>query len=104
MDGNAMPDTSIEKRTEALHQICRQHRVKRLDVFGSATTDQFSPLESDIDFLVEFESVSANSYRDLKESLATLFNRPLDLVSASAITNPYFRRSVEQSRVKLYES
>jgi predicted nucleotidyltransferase len=38
----------------------------------------------------------------LLESLVRLMGRPVDLVVASAIKNPYFRQSVEQTRALLY--
>jgi len=44
----------------------------------------------------------ADSYFGLLEALEQLFNRPVDLVVASAIKNPYFRESIERTRVLLY--
>jgi len=35
-------------------------------------------------------------------SLEQLLGRPVDLVVASAIKNPYFRQSVEQTKALLY--
>lgn len=43
----------IDKNREALIRLCRSHHVKRLDVFGSAATDNFDN-SSEIDFLVKF--------------------------------------------------
>ena len=46
----------------ALADFCRRHGVKRLSLFGSILTDDFTP-DSDVDMLVEFEPgrTSANS-------------------------------------------
>jgi predicted nucleotidyltransferase len=44
----------------------------------------------------------ADAFFGLKESLEQLFGRPVDLVAAAAIHNPYFRESVEGGRVLLY--
>jgi predicted nucleotidyltransferase len=89
-----------------LEQLCRRYRVRRLDLFGSAVTDRYRPAESDLDFLVEFEPLAVGTYADtyfgLHEALEELFGRTVDLVVASAIKNPYFRQSVEQSKVPLY--
>jgi uncharacterized protein len=91
-----------------LDELCSRHHVRRLDLFGSATTDRYDASESDLDFLVEFEPLPAgtyfDTYFDLREALEQLFGRPVDLVVASAITNPYFRQSVDQTRVLLYAS
>lgn len=94
----------------ALEKLCRQHRVRRLELFGSATTDRYRPPDSDLDFLVEFEPLPtgtyADTYFDLREALEQLFGTRVDLVVASAITNPYFRQyfrqSVEQTKMLLY--
>jgi predicted nucleotidyltransferase len=38
--------------------FCRRHGVRRLALFGSVLSDDFTPA-SDVDTLVEFEAVSA---------------------------------------------
>ena len=43
-----------------------------------------------------------NQYFEIKEALETLFGRPVDLVIPSAIENPYFRESVDETRTLLY--
>jgi len=95
----------IQQKTE-LERLCRLHHAQRLDLFGSAATGREKPGQSDLDFLVEFESLSPGSYADayfgLLESLEQLFGRPVDLVVASAIKNPYFRQSVEQTKARRY--
>ena len=97
---------SIDIYHEELAELCRRHHVLRLSLFGSATRDDFDPQRSDFDFLVEFEPLAAGQYADayfgLLESLERLLERPVDLVVASAIKNPYFRESVDQTKVLLY--
>lgn len=94
-----------ERRTE-LEGLCKRFGARRLEVFGSAATGAFRPDDSDLDFLVEFDSAASAGYADryfgLLESLEALFGRPVDLVVASAIKNPYFRDSVERSKALLY--
>ena len=96
----------IEKNRTALAELCRQHRVKTLDLFGSATGPGFDPATSDLDFLVEFEDLEPRAYSDayfgLLEGLNVLFQRTVDLVTDSSIHNPYFRESVERTRTPLY--
>ena len=98
----------IEERSDELKRLCLIHGVRRLDVFGSASTDRFDPDESDLDFLVEFQPAALDAYADayfgLLEALGTLFRRQVDLVVESAISNPYFLQSVEQTRTPVYEA
>ena len=98
---------AVEGRVSELSRICFQYGVRRLDLFGSAANGQFDPSKSDLDFLVEFRpdlDSYADAYFGLLDSLGDLFERHIDLVMDSAIRNPYFRRSVEQTKVKIYEA
>ena len=92
----------------ALEELCRRHKVRRLELFGSAARGHDRPGESDLDFLVDFDPLPLGSYADayfgLLEGLQQLFGRPIDLVVASAIRNPYFRESVERTKVLVYAS
>jgi predicted nucleotidyltransferase len=96
----------IARHHDALERLCRQLHVRRLELFGSAATDSYRPGESDVDFLVEFEPLPpgeyANAYFGLLFGLEDLFGRPIDLVSPEAITNPYFREAVEESKVLVF--
>ena len=94
-----------QHRTE-LEALCRRYGVRRLELFGSGAAGHDRPGESDFDFLVEFETFPPGAYADayfgMLESLEKLFGRPADLVVASAIRNPYFRQSVERTKLLLY--
>jgi predicted nucleotidyltransferase len=89
-----------------LAALCRQYGVRRLDLFGSVSTGTDTPGQSDLDFPVEFEALSsatyAGNYFDFKQGLERLFDRPVDLVLASAIKNPYFRESVGRAKLSVY--
>lgn len=93
-------------RRERLAALCRQYFVHRLDVFGSAARGRFDEARSDVDVLVEFEAGANRSYVDtwfdLRDSLEEFFGRRVDLVTTSAIRNPYFRESIDTSRLTLY--
>jgi predicted nucleotidyltransferase len=98
--------SELEERRRELADLCRRYGVRRLEVFGSAAAGGFREEDSDLDFLVEFESPASPGYADgyfgLLEALEALFGRPVDLVVASAIRNPYFRESVDKTRALLY--
>jgi uncharacterized protein len=90
--------------SKEIELLCRQFGIVRIEVFGSAATDDFAP-ESDIDLLIEFANDGGNlfhRYFDLKYALEDLFGRPVDLVVESAISNPYFRQAVDRSRQLVY--
>ena len=77
-------------------------------IFGSATGDAFDPARSDVDVLVDFDDAAitrkADAYFGLIEDLEALFGVPVDVIETCAIRNPYFRESVTESRVVIYEA
>ena len=80
-------------RTIAKHKDrIRGFGVRRLGLFGSFARGRPSR-SSDIDFVVEFEKKSFDSYMGLKDYLERLFHRPVDLVLADAI-KPRLRRGI----------
>ena len=66
--------------------------VRSLSLFGSSARGEDTP-ESDLDFVVEFEKKTFDSYMDLKLFLEELFDRPVDLVLADGI-KPKLRRAI----------
>jgi predicted nucleotidyltransferase len=94
------------KRTE-IESLCRRTNVLSLDLFGSATSRAFRPEASDLDFVVTFAEFPQggifDAYMDLAEGLEALFSRKVDLVTERSIRNPYFRKAVEASRVRIYD-
>ena len=80
---------------EALAEFCRQHRIRRLALFGSILRDDFGP-ESDIDVLVEFEPdarVGMIRLAGIELQLAELLGRKVDLNTPGFIS-PYYRDRV----------
>ncbi len=95
----------VESKRQEVADLCRRSGVKRLDVFGSAARDDFDETRSDIDFLVEFDESapqSLSAFFALKDALAQMFARPVDLVMPDAVRNPYVRASINRSRQVIY--
>ncbi|WP_288369468.1 nucleotidyltransferase domain-containing protein [uncultured Algoriphagus sp.] len=97
----------LEKNTEAIKTLCEKHKVAKLYAFGSVLTSAFNE-ESDVDFLVEFNIQDIDKYVtnffNLKDELETLFSREIDLIEYRAISNPYFKEEVDETKALLYES
>ena len=95
----------ITENREKIAELCRTHHVRRLSVFGSAVRDDFDPERSDVDLLVEFDSVRegyAKNFFALLFSFDQLFGREVDLVIENAIRNPYLRQAIDADKVTLY--
>lgn len=91
---------------EEICRLCREYRVRVLELFGSAAATDPARKPSDYDFLVEFEVLApiehADAYFGLLEALQSLLDSPVDLIERKAVTNPYFKESAERSKVQLY--
>lgn len=98
----------IENYRSDIAALCALYGVQTLEVFGSAADGAFDEARSDIDFLVEFRQDDPGSlfhrYFGLQEALERLFGRKIDLVTASALGNPYLKSAVNQSRQPVYAS
>ena len=90
----------------ALAALCRRYHVQRLAAFGSVLTPAFGP-ESDVDFVAAFQPMPVEDYADnylaLKFALERELQRPVDLLEAQALRNPYFRAQVEATQQVIYE-
>jgi hypothetical protein len=95
---------TLSSRSGAIAEACRRFDATSLTVFGSAATDTYHD-NSDVDLLVTFAPDSPvsrfDAYFGLKEALEAILGRPVDLVTPSALDNPYFAESVESSRIDL---
>ena len=92
----------IEAKRSDLADLCRRHRVRTLELFGSAARGQSDPEAGDLDFLVAFDDDHVGAYFDLLFALEDLFGRRCDLVETAAIRNPYFLRAIADDRVMLF--
>ena len=96
----------ITQNTDRLIELCINHKVGQLYLFGSALNSRFNE-SSDIDFLVQFNQVDLldyfDNYMDFKEKLEDLFGRPVDLVENQAIKNQIFRSVIDREKQLIYE-
>lgn len=102
--GQTMIAVLADHSTE-LAALCRQNRVRKLDVFGSAARADDFGAASDIDLLVEYEPghrPTLAEFLTFKESLSALFGREVDLTMESAVRNPYVRADIERYRRPLH--
>jgi len=96
----------IEKIKPEIERVCRRLPVKRLGLFGSALSQNFSQ-SSDVDVLVIFDSGENidlfDKYFELKEQLEEIFKQQVDLVVDKKFKNPILRESIDRTRVIIYE-
>ena len=97
-----------QPQLDAIAEACRQHNVQRMHLFGSALRHDFDANRSDLDLLVEFQPIEpgalVKAYFGLEHQLAVITGKPVDLVMADAVHNPYVRRQIEASKQLIYEA
>ncbi len=88
-----------------INNLCQQHKVKKLYVFGSALNNSFNE-KSDIDLIVDFNILAVeeyvDNYFDFKFSLQDILKRPIDLLEEKALKNPYLKKTVLKDRELIY--
>jgi len=95
----------ITDKMQDLIELCTNYQVKSLFAFGSVCTDKFNE-NSDIDFLISFQNIGieqyTDNYFDLHYKLEALFQREIDLLTDKSLSNPYFIKSIEQTKSLIY--
>jgi hypothetical protein len=101
-----LQDTILKNRNDFL-KLCRTHKVKFLYVFGSATNESFNPDTSDIDLLVEIDDPDpierGEKLLSLWDTFEKFFHKRVDLLTESSIRNPYLKKSIDTTKVLIYD-
>jgi len=96
---------NIDIKEKELQKLCQEFSVKKLYLFGSAITDKFNN-HSDLDFLVEFHrngfKGAFDQFSNFKAQLELLYNRKIDLLSATKFRNPIFKNELDRSKKLIY--
>jgi predicted nucleotidyltransferase len=97
----------ILKKPKDFTLLCKDHNVKYLYAFGSSVTDKFDFNKSDIDLLVEIDSkdpiVRGEKLLELWDLFEIFFRRKVDLLTDSSIHNPYLRKSIDATKILIYD-
>ncbi|NLF00965.1 MAG: nucleotidyltransferase family protein [Anaerolineales bacterium] len=89
--------------TRKLIELCRQHDVAKLSVFGSMVRGEATD-ESDIDLIVEFSKrKSLLALVALERQLSQALGRKVDLLTEAAIS-PYLRDRIMREVHVIYEA
>ncbi len=96
----------ITGNQERIVELCKDHHVRRVSAFGSAVRDDFDPVRSDIDLLVDFALPPgvryASNYFALRAALTALLGRSVDIVIEKSLTNPFLLCQVNAQKELLY--
>jgi hypothetical protein len=98
-----MKTINISLPMNEIENLCQQHYIRRLSLFGSILRDDFTN-ESDVDILVEFEpgKTPGLGIISLEDRLSSLLGRVVDLRTVGDLSR-YFRDQVLQEMKVIYE-
>ena len=98
---------SIKRRPQEFLRLCKSYEVKSLYAFGSSINDSFKEETSDIDLLIELSTEDpaqrGENLMNLWDQLELFFQRKVDLLSAAAIRNPILKKSIDASKILIYD-
>ena len=93
----------LEVSEVALRQVCAEHAVRGLWLFGSSARGEARP-DSDVDLLVDYQPeahVGLIELATLQFELSDLFGRPVDLVPWDGL-KPRLREAVNRDARALF--
>jgi uncharacterized protein len=85
-------------------EFCQRWKVVEFSLFGSVLREDHRP-DSDVDILVTFAPDAQVSLFDLVKmqmELKALFEREVDLVEKASLLNPYRRREILRTALRVY--
>ena len=102
----------IRNNINTITDVCKQHHVKELFVFGSAARQTDFANDSDVDLLVNFETLPdytneeifylVDNKEQLHEKLQEILNRDVDLIEEKNISNKYLRSFINKDKRLVY--
>ena len=99
--------TEITKKQNEFLLLCRQHNIRSLYAFGSATNANFDTTHSDIDLLVDLYDkdpvMRGEKLLSLWDNFELFFHRKVDLLTDASIHNPVLRRNIDAQKVLIYD-
>lgn len=99
-----MVAANVPMPMDRIAAFCTKWKIIELSLFGSVLDAAFRD-DSDIDVLVTFAPDATWSYwewPDMTDELQAIFGRPIDLVEAKSLKNPFRRNEILRTRRVVY--
>ena len=97
----------ITSRKEDFLSLCTLFGIKYIYAFGSSVSDRFILQGSDIDLIVELETVDpverGEKLMELWDVFESFFNRKVDMLTEKSIRNPFLKKNIDATKVLIYD-
>lgn len=99
----------VESNLSVIRQLARDFGVEKLELFGSAVTDEFIPGVSDVDFIAWYPQGYdfgpwLSRFQKLEEALSEALGQEVNLVMPSVLQNMQFARNAASTRQVIYDA
>lgn len=91
-------DEAISLLGNCKQGIAEKYGITALGLFGSVARDEATDT-SDIDVVVQSDTLDLFTLVHIKEELEAAFHRPVDVLHYRSRMNPYLKRRIEQEAV-----
>ncbi len=95
----------VARNLERIRAACALRGVSFLELVGSAAREDFDPTRSDVDVLVDFPDGMTDifgSFMGLREDLAAILGRPVDVITVRGVRNPLLLDSLRRGAIRIY--
>jgi predicted nucleotidyltransferase len=96
----------FKNKAVAIEQLCRENKVGKLYLFGSALKPNYSK-NSDVDLIIEIEEENPILKGELLmkswSDLENIFKRKVDLLTSKNVKNPILKKSIEENIQLIYD-
>jgi uncharacterized protein len=99
-----MKTNGISVSEQEFVHICKKYNISIVKAFGSVLRSDFAS-DSDIDLLITFKDdtdISLFDLMDLEAELSRIFNRHVDVVEPTSLTNPIRRKNILSTSELIY--
>ncbi|MEM7736022.1 MAG: nucleotidyltransferase domain-containing protein [Deinococcota bacterium] len=97
----------VREQQDAISTLCKQFKVVRLELFGSAARCDDINQVNDIDVLASFAEGAdlgpwLGRFSEFREALEALFAKPVDVVMDGSHLKTRFREAIQADRHVIY--
>lgn len=98
---------TIKLKLHEFLALCESHHVKEIYAFGSSITCDFDENDSDIDLLIELNTLDpierGENLMSIWDKFEILFQRKVDLLTNSSLKNPILRQNIDATKILIYD-
>ena len=97
----------IQSNFDKILDLCVEHQVEKMYLFGSVIREDFDEKTSDIDVIVEIINEDplerGQQILDFWNKLEDLFDKKVDLLTNQPIRNPFLKKNIDNTKMLIYD-